>query len=80
MFVANTVFQIFSEENYGFANEVDKLDETSILEFTEVVAVPVKNGSSAVLQTPACSTEPDKPLSAGSESVWTQTDNEYMST
>jgi len=49
------------------------------MEFTEVVAVPVENGSSAVLQTPtSCNTEQDKP-SSGSESVWTQTRNEYMS-
>ena len=49
------------------------------MEFTEVVAVPVKNGSSAVLQTPTFSnTQPDKP-STGSESVWTQTGNEYIS-
>jgi len=49
------------------------------MEFTEVVAVPVENGSLAVLQTPTSSnTEPDKP-SSGSELVWTQTGNEYMS-
>ena len=49
------------------------------MEFTEVVAVAVENGSSAVLQTPtSCNTEQDKP-SSGSESVWTQTGNEYMS-
>ena len=49
------------------------------MEFTEVVAVAVENGSSAVLQTPtSCNTEQDKP-SSGSESVWIQTGNECMS-
>ena len=49
------------------------------MEFTEVVGVPVENGSSAVVQTSTFSnTQPDKP-STGSESVWTQTGNEYIS-
>lgn len=78
-----TDFHISSEENYDCASEVDKLNETSILEFTEVVSMPVENGSSAVLQTPTCSnTQPDtcKPSTfcTGSQSVWTQTGNEYM--
>jgi len=55
-----TDFHISSEENYDCASEVDELNETSILEFTEVVSMPVENGSSAVLQTPTCSnTQPD---------------------
>ena len=61
--------------------EVDELDDTSILEFTEVLAVPVENGSSAVLQTQpsTCNnTQPDRP-SKGSASVRTQTSNEYTS-
>lgn len=65
-----TDFHISSEENYDCASEVDKLNETSILEFTEVVSMPVENGSSAVLQTPTSSnTQPDTcKASTGSES------------
>lgn len=78
---SHSFFHLSREENYGCVSEVDELDETSILEFTEVLAVPVNDGSTAVLSTPTSNntcTPLDTP-STGSASVWTQTENEHMS-
>ena len=58
-------------------SEIDELDETSVLEFTDVLAMPVEDGSSSILQSPTSSNvQPDRP-STGSASVLTQTVDEH---
>ena len=57
----------------------DELDEITVLEFTEVLAVPVEDGSLSVHQLPTSHIAQSDKSTAGSVSEWTQTAFEQMS-
>lgn len=66
-------------DDKGSESEVDELDETTVLEFTEVSAVPLEGGSLSVQQLSTSHVGQSDKSTTDSLSVWTQTAFEQIS-